>query len=167
MNIVAGSVRSVVYQAAEKTIIDASCFVFANAGKREAIDSNSEVLGISESNDTDPSNHGEGPSSTCAVKVLKFFIDILQKSCDEGKAVNGGQAKRALPSATANAINIATGGNSGGNIGSQNTRHNDIIDTETRNLLFAIKAINAIFLADGNLDGSRALISKYVNYDSS
>ena len=167
MNVVAGSVRSVVYQAAEKTIIDASCFVFANAGRIETMELSSEASGISGSNGTQVSNHGPGPSSICAVKVLKFFIDILQKSCDEGKAVNGGQAKRAVPSATANAINIATGGNSGGNIGSQNTRHNDIIDTETRNLLFAIKAINAIFLADGNLDGSRALISKYVNYDSS
>ena len=47
--------------------------------------------------------------------------------------------------------------------GAQNPRHSfggDTVNGETRELLFAIKAINAIFLAEGELNGSRALISK-------
>lgn len=169
LNIFSGSVRSVVYQAAERTIIEASCFVFANAWRGNA----SEVVEISELNQTNipikvRTNNGGGPSAVCAVKVLKFFIDILQRSCGDEKAVNGGPTKRTASSSAAGATSIAVGSNSSGSPnGTQSIRHNvgyggNMIDAEARDLLFTIRAINAIFLAEGDLDGSRSLISKYV-----
>ena len=170
-NSIVGSVRSIVYQAAEKTIIDASCFVFANAGRLVALEKSSPGgLDYTEVNrdcfsDTVVVNHRGrglgGPSSSCAVKVLKFFIDILQRSCDEGKSSATGSTtvKRSPSSST------GVGGANGNGMtnGAQNPRHSfggDTVNGETRELLFAIKAINAIFLAEGELNGSRALISK-------
>jgi hypothetical protein len=151
-------VRSIVYQAAEKTIIDASRFIFNSASKRIAYE-------------TDPtlSNGGKeirilGPSSICAVKVLNFFIEILQRCCDEGKSVASGSTSSKRNSSSPAA---STNGNGNGAVnGTNGTRHSingfggETVNPETRELLFAIKAINAIFLAEGDLDSSRALISK-------
>lgn len=163
MYCLAGSVKSIVYQAAEKTIIEASRLVFASAGQRSSQTSNGTESenGIVSS---DRGSESRGPSCACAVKVLKFFVGILHKFSSEGKASTaaGTSAKRSSVS-----LSQSPNGGGGGLNGSA-PRHSgnlgfggEYVNPETRELLFAIKAVHAIFLAEGDLHASRALISKY------
>ena len=153
-----GSVKSIVYQAAEKTIIEASRLVFSSAGQKSAQISDSTV------DDNIASVDSNGPSCVCAVKVLKFFVGILHKFSSEGKGstAGGASAKRSSVSLTQS----PNGG--GGGLNGSAPRHSgnlgfwgEYVNPETRELLFAIKAVHAIFLAGGDLHASRALISKY------
>lgn len=156
MHFSTGSVKSIVYQAAEKTIIEASRLVFSSAGQRSAQISDRIV--------TDDGVDSIGPSCVCAVKVLKFFVGILHKFSSEGKGstAGGASAKRSSVSLTQS----PNGG--GGGLNGSAPRHSgnlgfwgEYVNPETRELLFAIKAVHAIFLAGGDLHASRALISKY------
>jgi hypothetical protein len=159
-----GSVKSIVYQAAEKTIIEASRLVFSSAGQR----STQMPDGVAVDNGIAPLDP-KGPSCFCAVKVLKFFVGILHKFSSEGKGSTAGGAsvKRSSVSLTQS----PNGG--GGGLNGSVPRHSgnlgfwgEYVNSETRELLFAIKAVHAIFLAGGDLHASRALISKYVDTDT-
>jgi hypothetical protein len=152
-----GSIKSIVYQAAEKMIIDASRFVFASAGKPIIWKS----VGIDQviESESSPSRYiaGPPPSCVCAVKVLRFFVGILQKHCAEGKA-----AGMATSSNGAKSPKSSVTQNSGGTTIARHSMAlgDQAISPATRELLFTLKTINAIFLAEGDLDASRALISK-------
>lgn len=152
-----GSIKSIVYQAAEKIIIDASRFVFASAGNPivSKIGGTDEVI----ESESSPSKYftEPPPSCVCAVKVLGFFVGILQRHCTEGKvtaiatSVNGTKSPKSSITQSGGVTTIA--------------RHSMALGDQTmspatRELLFTLKAINAIFLAEGDLDASRALISK-------
>lgn len=155
-----GSVKSSVYQAAEKTIIEASRLVFASAGKWITLEfeRNSSIdLTLSERQDL------IGPSSACAVKVLKFFVGILQKFCTEGKGTTTGPAanKRSQTTSAQGANGSSSGmGNSAPRLSISLGFGTEPLSPEIRELLFALKAVHAIFLAEGDLHSSRALISK-------
>jgi hypothetical protein len=149
-----GSIKSVVYLAAEKTIKDASRFVFASAGA--AITTELDLNKPSEAADfTHLARYSSGPSPVCAVKVMEFFIGILHKHCVEGETK------------TATGSNVGKRSASSTNLSGSGTiaRHtmalgDQAISPSTKELLFALTAINAIFLAEGGLNASRALISK-------
>jgi hypothetical protein len=152
-----GSIKSIVYQAAEKTIIDASRFVFASAGK--SIVCNTDRIDQVTDSESLPSRYipGPPPSCVCAVKVLGFFVGILQRHCAEGivtgiaTSANSGKSPKVSSTQTSGGTTIARHSKA---LGDQ------AMSPETRELLFTLKAIKAIFLAEGDLDASRALISK-------
>eukprot|EP00596_Hydrurales_sp_CCMP1899_P004941 CAMPEP_0119047238 /NCGR_PEP_ID=MMETSP1177-20130426/51980_1 /TAXON_ID=2985 /ORGANISM="Ochromonas sp, Strain CCMP1899" /LENGTH=1905 /DNA_ID=CAMNT_0007021581 /DNA_START=110 /DNA_END=5824 /DNA_ORIENTATION=- len=155
---ITGSIKSIVYQAAEKIIIDASRFVFASAGKPIVWKSVEIDQGIG--SESSPSGYitGPPPSCVCAVKVLGFFVGILQRHCAEGKAA--GMATSSNGTKSPKSSNTQNSG------GTTIARHSmalgdQAISPATRELLFTLKAINAIFLAEGDLDASRALISNH------
>lgn len=149
--------QSTVYQAAEKTIIDASRFIFSSAGRRFSYDC---IDAISDDSVALIPNQVQGPSCVCAVKVLKFFVGILQKFCSQSK---GGPLS--TPSKRAASSSQGINGNGNGTPGSYR-RVSDLgmsgesVNAETREVLFCIKAVHSIFRADGDLHGSRTLISK-------
>lgn len=149
------------YQAAEKTITDASRLVFASAGQWITSESDrkasSDFIPLSVRSDV------IGPSCLCAVKVLKFFVGILKKFCAEGKGTTTGPVpNKRSQSVSSQGVN----GSSSGMGGSASRLTNSLgfgaeaVSPESRELLFALKAVHAIFLAEGDLHSSRALISK-------
>ena len=104
-----------------------------------------------------------GPSSACAVKVLKFFVGILQKFCTEGKGTAiGPAANKRSPAASSQGVNGSSSsmGGSTPRLSSSLGFGTEAVNPEIRELLFALKAVHAIFLAQGDLHSSRALISK-------
>ena len=151
--------QSIVYQAAEKTIIDASRLIFSSAGRSVTYDS-TEAL-----NDNSIAlipYQAQGPSCVCAVRVLKFFVGILQKFCSQSKggpSNNNTSSKR-----TATSTQGSNGSNNGTPVNYRRVSDlgmsGESVNAETREVLFTIKAVHSILRAEGDLHGSRTLISK-------
>jgi hypothetical protein len=150
--------QSIVYQAAEKTIIDASRFIFSSAGRRATYD---YIDAMSDSSIALAPKASLGPSCVCAVKVLNFFVGILQKFCSQSK---GGPAGTPSSKRAATSSQGSNGSNNGTPVNYRRVSDlgmsGESVNAETREVLFCIKAIHSIFLAEGNLHGSRTLISK-------
>ena len=126
-----GSTKSSVYQAAEKTLLDASRFVFTCAAAQSSCPKTSL---------------GHGPGAVCAVEVMSFFLSILQKhSIDAGKgkgATTSSLKRHQVSSVALSALNDAG------------------LSPEMQELLLALKAISVAFLGDGDFDACRKLIMR-------
>ena len=86
-----GSTKSSVYQAAEKTMLDASRFVFTFAAYK-----------LGEQRQV-PST---GPGVSCAVDVMSFFLGILQRHAIEAEKITMPSIKRhQASSGTLSALN--------------------------------------------------------------
>jgi hypothetical protein len=129
-----------VYQAAEKTMLDASRFIFSfavaqcvPANDTETCVNNRELL-------------GKGPGLSCAVELMNFFIGILNKAVTEP-----GKGKHATASTKRHHASSA----------SLTTLSDASLAPEMQELLLALKGISVTLLGDGNLDACRALIMRY------
>ena len=127
-----GSTKSSIYQAAEKTMLDASRFVFTFAALR-----------LGEHRVPAAAVRNTGPGASCAVDVMSFFLGILQRhAVDAGKITTSSIKRHQASSGSLSALNDVS------------------LGSDMQELLLALKAIGVAFLGDGDLDACRALIMR-------